>query len=260
MNIVLLLSWYDESPSWLATVVAGYGQVVDHIVAVDGSYLFFPNAKPRSHPEQAEAILQTAEAVGVGCTIHRPRDPFEGNEVEKRNLTLKLAAAHDPDWVMVADGDYHVTMCDPDTVRGMLEFTDLNVATYTLVDQQDPLTQPEFAAAAAVSPIETEWRDEVRDIYRWTPDLKYGPAHYTISGTYEGRHQWVKGFGTKHTVGATYMGAVCEPCVDLRGSLVVVHRNRARPMLRQEASKRYYAARDDAAIENVEELYASAEG
>jgi len=255
MNLVLLLSWYEESPAWLATVVAGYGRMVDHVVAVDGAYAFFPQGKPRSHPEQAEAIMQTAEAAGIGCTIHRPNFLWDGNEVHKRNMTLKLAAAHDPDWVMVADGDYHVTNCDPPTVRGMLEVTDLNVATYTLVDQQDPLAQPEFAAAAIQSQIETEWRDEIRDIYRWTPDLQYGPAHYTISGTYGGKKRWVKGFGTKGHVAPDYKGRIADPCLDLRGSLVVVHRNRARPLLRQEAAKRYYAARDDEAIEDVTELY-----
>ena len=37
-------------------------------------------------------IQAAAETMGIGCVIHRPSDVFHGQEVEKRNLTLQLAA------------------------------------------------------------------------------------------------------------------------------------------------------------------------
>lgn len=108
MKICGLLSWYDESPAWLATAVAGMGRVCDEIVAVDGAYALYPSARPRSSPQQAEAVLQAAEAAGVGCTIHRPREIFWGNEVEKRNLTIALASSvleSGRDWIVIFDAD-----------------------------------------------------------------------------------------------------------------------------------------------------------
>lgn len=238
MKIVLLLSWYDESPAWLSTVVTGFGRVCDEVVAVDGAYQFYPDARPRSHPEQAEAIQQAAEAAGIGCTIHRPREPFTGNEVEKRNLTLRLAATVDPDWVLVADGDYHVVSCDPAGVRGALANTDLNVATYDLRDGVDWLDVDGMAERCAVTPVETQWQHPTRDIYRWTGDLAYGPAHYTIRGTYHGRIQHLKGPGQ-------------EACLNLGDSLVAVHRSRHRPLLRRQAAETYYRRRDEHGIENI---------
>jgi hypothetical protein len=238
VKIVLLLSWYDESPAWLSTVVTGFGRICDEVVAVDGAYQFYPEARPRSHPEQAEAIHSAAEAAGIGCTIHRPREPFEGNEVEKRNLTLRLAGAHDPDWVLVADGDYHVVSCDPDGVRGALANTDLLVATYELRDGQDWLDVPGMADRAAVTPIDTQWQHPTRDIYRWTDDLSYGPAHWTIWGTYDSRLKYLK-------------GPRQEPCLDLGDSLVAVHRSRHRPLVRRTAAETYYRRRDEHGIESI---------
>src|SRR5256885_1150092 len=110
MRVVGLLSFYDESPSWLATAVTGFARVCDAITAVDGAYALLPGARPCSHPQQAEAILSASEAAGVACTVHRPNRLFFGNEVEKRNFTFQLAGAGltGDDWLLVFDADYHV--------------------------------------------------------------------------------------------------------------------------------------------------------
>lgn len=244
MRVVLLLSFYDEYPSWLSTVVAGFARVCDEIVAVDGAYGFYPGSDraPRSHIEQAEAIQSAAEAAGVGCTIHRPRDPFAGNEVEKRNLTLALAAAVEPDWVVVADGDYHITHCDPATFRALLDETDLNAAAYLLGDSMDYAALG-MADTAAQNGAPTSWAFPLRDIFRWTPDLAYGPAHFTVSGTYEGRRQWLKGPEGSPLV---------VPCLDTLGSLVAAHRNRHREKGRRDAADRYARVRVESQIEAVD--------
>jgi hypothetical protein len=224
MRVALLVSWYDERPEWLAAVVAGFGRVADEVVAVDGAYAFYPgaDAAPRSHPAQAEAVLAAAESIGVGCTVHRPRWAFAGNEVEKRNLSFRLAGALEPDWVVAADGDYLPRVVDPEGMRGALESTDLNVASYALEDETDG--EP--------------WSLAMRDVFRWAPDLRYDRAHHTVRGTYAGRLETLR--GPRADVDA----------LDLRGALVAVHRNRARPAERQHDAQRYYAARDAAGIES----------
>ncbi len=184
MKIVGILCWYDESPSWLANAVCGFGRVCDEIVAVDGAYSMYPGARPRSHPEQAEAILAAAETMGVGCTIHRPKDVFFGQEVEKRNLSLKLAApllTPGEDWVMIFDADYQVMLCeDPVYARALLEHTEHNVATYTLLDGHDILANETAAEVCRDVDIDTEWTIRDRGIFRWTDDLRYGPSHFFI--------------------------------------------------------------------------------
>ncbi len=162
--IVGVLCWYHEMPEQLATCVSGFSRVCDQIVAVDGAYALYPQAKPRSHPVQASTILHAAESAGVGCIIHRPREVFYGNEVEKRNLALSLARPFKPDWVLVFDADFQVVECHPELVREELERTDAVVATYELRD---------------------EWGAQpFRGIYRWSPSLAYGPKHSDVTADY----------------------------------------------------------------------------
>jgi hypothetical protein len=222
MRVVLGVSWYDERPEWLAAVLAGFGQVADAVVAVDGAYAWFPEARARSHPAQAEAVIAAAEALNIDCVVRRPGEPFEGNEVGKRNHLLRLAGALEPDWVVMADGDYLVTTVDPEGVLGALAATDLNVASYELEDVVDG--EP--------------WTLEMRDIFRWAPDLRYDTAHYTVRGTYGGRLETLRG---PHAD---------ADALSLHGGLVAVHRSRSRPARRQIDAQRYYAARDAAGIES----------
>ena len=85
MRLVAILNFYEESSQWLAALVASLQKAnVDHIVAVDGAYALFPDAmtRPRSGPEQPQAIIECAHTLGIGCTIHRTRSAWGGNEVE----------------------------------------------------------------------------------------------------------------------------------------------------------------------------------
>src|SRR5437667_11615337 len=120
VRIVGILIWADESPGWLATACTGFGRLCDHIVAVDGFYALYPGARVRSRPDQAEAVMTACEAAEVACTLHRPNDLFWGNEVEKRQLSLALAAPFlTPleDWVCVFDADNHVYQINPEMLR-----------------------------------------------------------------------------------------------------------------------------------------------
>jgi hypothetical protein len=170
MIVAGLLCWYDERPEWLATAIAGFARVCDRIVAVDGPYALYPGARnaPRSPQDQTEAVIGACEAANVELTLHQPREPFWGNEVEKRNLSLALAS--EVDWLIVFDADMRVIHADAEAVRWELDHTDRNVGTYTLQDGHDG----------------DAWKSPFRGIYRWSDDLVYGPAHYDITGTYAG--------------------------------------------------------------------------
>lgn len=230
MKIAGILVAYDEHPSWIATAVSGFARVCNDIVYVDGSYALYPQAKPRSHAMESEAVLQACDAAGVGCLVYRPRDVWLGNEVEKRNHSLRLAATLDPDWVCVFDADHHVTHCHPELVRADLEATDLNVASYVRIETDG----------------ETKWHERTRLLYRWTDDLAYGPAHYTVSGTYGGKKHWLR--GAEHMPGDVSTNA--SACLDL-DSLVCVHRTGDRLSERRDAMARYSQVRDAYDVEKV---------
>lgn len=257
MKIVGLLIWYDEQPSMLATAAAGLAKVADEVVAVDGAYSLFPSATVRSHPNQAEAILRACETEDVGVTIHRPRQLFFGNEIEKRNLSLKLAApfCEQGDWLLVWDADYHLHRLDPGVVRHDLETTDKLAATYTILEQHDLMADPVQAEYAVKAEIDTRFTVRTRGIYRWAPDIEYLNAHFIMRGTYDGVSRWVYGpdlVGAKLTTeGVKQHDTYCE-ALNLGRSLIVYHRRDERPKVRREAADEYYRRRDMAGIEVID--------
>jgi hypothetical protein len=243
VKIAGILSWFDEQPSMLATAVAGMARICDAIVAHDGAYALFPGARPRSHPSQAEAIIRTAEALDVECLVYRPREIYWGNEVEKRNQGLRLAGTllePDTDWLLVFDADFHILKCDPGLVRGRLENTDLDVATYTILDGKDLLANEALAGFAKHHGADTEWTMRTRDIYRWTPSLTIGPRHWDYWRTDAGCKRWLRG-----------PEDILEPSLDLNADLVVYHRNEERAQVRRDAAHRYYLSRAASEIEKA---------
>lgn len=264
MRVIGCLVWYDEQPSMLATAAAGLGKVADEIIAVDGAYAMFPSATVRSHPEQAEAIIRACETEDVGVTVHRPRQLFFGNEIEKRNLSLRLAAAFadEGDWILVWDGDYHLHHADPKLLRHQLENTECLAATYTILESIDYLSDDGTdensirRELALRSPANTRYTIRTRGLYRWTPDLHYENAHFLMKGTYNGEERWVYG---PDLVGGKTIGwespdnpyGFCQ-AENLDRNLVVYHRRGERPMVRQQAAEEYYRRRDLAEIEVID--------
>lgn len=252
MRLAGYLIWYDESPSWLATAVAGFARFCDPIVALDGAYGLYPGARARSRPDQAEAIMSTCEALDVGCVVYRPSEPYWGNEVEKRNLALQLCRPHlkAGDWVCAFDADYHVLQAQPEMILWELEQTDRNVATYTLLDGKDLMADEYLAVYAAGRPIDSEWTMRTRGLYRWTDDLRYEHAHWLLHGTYDGRDQWIYG---PELVPTDERAFPLEPAHNLDAALVVHHRNQHRPLSRREAAAGYYQNRQTVGAEQVPE-------
>lgn len=245
MRIAGYLSWYDESPHWLATAVSGMARLCDLIVAHDGAYQLFPSARHRSHPQQAEAILQAAEAADAACLIYRPNElggGSGGNEVEKRSLGLKLVGSllePDVDWLLVFDGDFHVMQMREELIRARLAETEHDVATYTVLDGKDLLAIPALEKFAREKWADTEWTIRTRDIYRWTPSLTIGPQHWAYARTDDGVKRWLRGPWDDRL----------EAALDLGPDLVVYHRNQDRTQVRSHAADVYYQRRAATGLE-----------
>lgn len=243
MTICGVIVWYDETAAWLSSAVAGFARLCDHIVAVDGAYALYPAGRPRSHPDQSEAILDACEAAGVGCVVHRPSSVWWGNEVEKRNFSLQLARpllTPGEDWVLIFDSDYQVMrLDDPAFIRGLVRETDRNVMTYTLLDTQ------EAGLLEDAHDLPTDWTYKDRGLFRWTDDLEYVGCHYFMRGTYQGEQQWVRGPELTDT------GTGLVEAGDLGSSMVVLHRRSRRPRARNDAAHGFAMMRDRHGAEAV---------
>ncbi len=243
MKIVGLLSWYDESPGWLGTAVAGFARVCDTIVALDGAYALYPGARACSHPNQAETIMQAAEASGAGCIIHRPNEVWRDNELGKRNQLLRLAGSLDlttDDWLIVFDADCHILRISPDNIRAKLAATDLPIATYTYLDGKDFLSDPKIRDQVRDHEIDTEWTGRTRDVFRWDPTLRVGLQHWLYSAERDGERVWIRGPESQD-----------EAC-QLDRDLVIYHRTADRAKVRRDAQAYYYKLREQHGVEWLE--------
>lgn len=248
MRLVGVLSAYSESAHWLATAVSGFARFCDAIVYCDGAYAAYPQARARSQPEQAEAVLQAAEAHDVACIVHRPKDLYE-SEIAKRNHTIQLARALDPDWLIVFDSDEHIMRCDPARIRRTLETTERHVVTHVLLDGKDLMADPGLEAHAVRTDASVEWTIRTRQCYRWTDDLEYRHTHYFVGGTYDGEWHWLRGpdlcAGEQHRA---------SPADHFDRALVVNHRTASRAKVRRDAMVEYYRRRDELKLERLPEV------
>lgn len=237
MRIFGLISWYEESPLWLAAVTASAGKLCDHIVAVDGAYALFPDGRERSGPEQAAAIQEVCAANGMGCSVHIPQERWIDNEVEKRSFMFRAAEllAEPDDWYIILDAD-EVIYEVPSDLRKRLEETELDVAEVTFREWEDFDHEPAKAATARKFDFPRENRYPIRTVFRALPGLSVTGNHYTYTLP-DGRILW--GNSTQ---------AEQEPCLDLR-DLLVDHRTHLREVNRRNRAKDFYARRDASEIE-----------
>lgn len=244
MKIVALLSFFDESPTWLAGLVASLNGVADHLIAVDGAYWLYPNSIDtfKSDISAIQTIQEVARGIGIGCTVHVPSGPFMGNEVEKRNLTLSYGEAltTDDDWYFVIDGDEVVSHARPDLHTELAACTveGYSVANYGIRNTVDPFNLPKR--------LHDQLRNEslvldnvqpVRGLMRAIRGLRYVDAHYVVTDG----SIYLCGNRDHHTL---------EPAADMSGHLLLDHRmDRLGP--RHRARRDYYTARDELGIERI---------
>jgi hypothetical protein len=213
LNLIGVLCWFDERPSWLAGVIGGLHMAgCSHVVAVDGAYSLYPGGRSYSNREQSGVIMEACQALQMGCTIHAPREPFIGNEVEKRTLSLRLAetvAVPFEDWYLVVDADHFITSAIGH--HHVLEHTDADVAEVRFLE-------PYGAVPSGGCPL--------RCVFRAIPGLAYRGNHYTPV-TPDGRD----------------LHSPYEPAVDL-SCLEIEHRTMDRDRYRSGLQKDYYRRRD----------------
>lgn len=222
MKIIGLLSWYEEPAPWLAECVAGLAQLCDHLIAVDGPYARFPGStrKPASGSEQADTIARTAAGAGIGCTIHVPREPWWGNEVEKRSFMFDLAmtmAQPGVDWLVRVDADEVFTTIPSDT-RALLDKTNRDVAEVTMWERGvDDGQDSQFP---------------IRVAFRALPGIRVQQAHYVVTVPDEDG-------GTRVLVGndTVHQAELALPLWDVR----LEHRTRQRSAMRRALKDQYYA-------------------
>lgn len=135
------LCWWNELPEDLDRCVRAAANLVDRIVAIDGSYRRYPGATITSPPEQAEAIRSAAKDVGIGCLMLAP-DRLWAGQVEKRNYLLNMAAIRS-DWICTLDAD-HIVVTDRAAARAELEASgadSMDVAFHTPLDPSRSLDE-----------------------------------------------------------------------------------------------------------------------
>ena len=236
-----LLSWYDEAESWLAATVSSFAPILDHLVAIDGAYAAYPGGRARSDVGQAETILRTADAVGLGVTVVSPRDVWFGNEVEKRSALFRYGLAEATpyeDWFVVVDGDEVLTKY-PSDLRVRLEYLDADAAEVTLWNRENwGEIAPDVADRMVLPP---ESRTSLRMFFRAFPGTHAHGRHDVYIGNDPDGEPVV-------LWGPDPIGPV--PAANLL-SVEVEHRSTKRAAQRRKAAYDYYKTRDALGLERL---------
>lgn len=246
MKVIAGICWFMESPTFLSATVASLSKIgVDHVVAVDGAYMLFPNGTGTSGIQESQAIALAADALGMGYTIHtRPvADKWRGGEVEKRNFLFQTvnAIAEDGDWYLSIDADEVIDSCRID-LKAELEATREDAAIITLEDRLDVHGQPFDAFLSKGSSIPNVYRQPQARLFRILPGFRVEANHYTYLAGYGKDEKVLWSAGTRTDDVST---------LDLTGKLIIEHRQQMRDKYRAEMKKPYYEARTTAGIEKV---------
>lgn len=241
MKLLGLLCWYDERPQELSACVASLAELgVDHVVALDGAYTLYPDARASSPVEQHMLLREACAALGMGLTLHVPARPWIGGEPQKRTTHFAIAdaVAEDGDWFIVMDAD-QVTPTFPTDLKRRLEESQHDAAVVTFCDGP---------ALAADLPEWQPWRP-LRILFRAQPiEVVLKHFHYVAA---DGRVLWDAADTLEGQYGSFALTPdpnAIEP-LDLLNEVVVLHRPQLRAAERQAAKLALYAERDESAIE-----------
>lgn len=204
MVITCTLAWFDETPEDLDRFVRALPGAVDRLVALDGGYVRYPGAKPRSSKEEAAAIKEAARDVNLPLEIHVPRRLWKG-QVEKRNALIDLAA-EGSDWLFTIDADHILHGCR-DEFRWEIEyrvrpqFDRVDIDFYTTVNHSRPLAETSS----------TKWHSDCVGkthkmglLMRVLPELRYEHLHWYVSGLKNGNRIWLYGGDNSYPKGHAY--------------------------------------------------------
>ena len=195
---------------------------VQHLVALDGAYALFPNAKAESPASNYQALEQACRTHGIGLTATAPMEPWPGNETQKRTALFQLAEQHTSpqDWYLVIDGDEAIRTAPPD-LHTQLEQTPFDVAEVIFIERKKSGTVQRFPI-----PI----------LFRAQRGIEVVGNHYTYR-TRDGRFLWGNARSKRL--------APRHPLHDLE----VDHFTRQRERARRANARRYYRLRDAQRVE-----------
>ena len=122
MKLVGLLSWFDEPPHDIERCIRSFHACgMSHLVAVDGAYGLFPDARPVSDSRQHETIAAVCNELAIDLRLFLPPDVW-ATETEKRAMLFEIAELQfdttAEDWFVVIDADEYVP--DPVDLRPLL--------------------------------------------------------------------------------------------------------------------------------------------
>lgn len=252
-KIVGIISWFDESPTWLSATVASMARICDHVVAVDGRYLHYDDPRVVSSLAEHDAIVQTARGAGIGLTLDIPTRPWR-DEMEKRSRSFALAelvADVHRDWFIVLDGDEVLTETPTKegTVAELDKATEAGVrtVTVTLRDVADPHFDAQRTRFGMDLKVEHVIDCRVPRLFRFPKNLRVVGYHYNYVGEDENGDP-VELWGQDEAVEHRTQWACFTTDV------VIEHRHAQRPKVRQERRSQYYADREACKLESVDKL------
>lgn len=208
--VCALLAYYDEHPKWLGQLVDSLTMAgVTRLVAVDGAYALYPNARPRSAGGCQQALEGACHKTGIQLFHHTPDDVWE-DELAKRSFLFEFGetVTQDHDWYFVVDADERVTQA-PASLPILLDRLDTLVGEATLWDSRSEIP--------------------LRMFFRAKRGLKVVGNHYTYQLP-DGRRLW--GNWNDQLELATPV------------PVLVQHRDEQRPKARAKAKFDYYDRRD----------------
>lgn len=217
MIITAALAWWNEPVDALERLVGSLAGVVDRLVAVDGRWKLMPGPGRLSTPEEAIAIRVAAVAAGIDLLLEdAPARAGRWTQIEKRDHLMR-AAAEGSDWVLVVDGDTHVSYADTVALRGSLSAAEEDVALLEV-------TNVGWGVRAT-------WPKKRRLVYRAAAGVTVVTGH---NGYQAADGRWLNG-DTAHVALA--------PACDVSRHLKLLHTIDARDRVRRGQQGDYYAAR-----------------
>lgn len=247
-KIIGIISWFDESPTWLASTTASMARICDHIIAVDGRYQLYDDERVCSEMVQHDAIQHTARGAGVGLTLHVPTEAY-ADEMAKRTHCFQLAqlvAESHRDWFFILDGDEVLIDAPPkDEMLAQLDHAasqGTRVITASLRDVADPHQNAERTAFGMKLPVATAIECWSPRLWRVGDNMRVIGYHYNY--VCENEHgQTIELWGDDSLVPDR------APWGRIPQRLVIEHRHEQRALNRKNVRQQYYQDRNDTNLE-----------
>lgn len=247
-RVIGLVSFWDESPTWLAASLASLGRFCSHVVVLDGRYAQFPDQRLQSGSAEHYAVIDAARGAGLGITFHTAPRTY-ATEMEKRTKLFQLGALEarpGKDWFFILDADELVAESVPtdellarlDRARG----EGVKVCTARLWEKTDSHSDDQRQELSLKLPV--EWRYECASPRFWLAheNMRVVGYHYNYIADDE-NGETVELWGNDSTVRDRAAWA------SFVNYVTIENRNRMRGLLRDKDRQKYYELRDESGIE-----------